>query len=156
MAASNTPQLPLMQKARLIFILAFVIPPVSVWNITRAAVRAWVQRLPVRAMMWNGFVRALMRHIPPRLMQTLMPPTEATYKAWISSTSQRFGLVHDTEILSDGSTKLHWLGRRDCKKVILFFHGGFTSCQKRERRPKIRSELLRNCYDRGWVRDAYY
>lgn len=45
--------------------------------------------------------------------------TEANYKAYI----KKAGIQSSTDVLGSG-LKVHWLGNKNAKKVVLYFHGG--------------------------------
>ncbi|KAI9927608.1 hypothetical protein AWENTII_006442 [Aspergillus wentii] len=116
--------LSLAQKAHLLFTFCFVVPPISIHNIIGAVIRAWLQRLSIRASIRNAFARSLMTHIRPRQLQAILPPTLEAYRSWLSSKGSQFGITHEAHMLDDKHTHLLWLGERYSRKVVLFFHGG--------------------------------
>lgn len=74
-----------------------------------------------------------MVHLTPHHLQATVPSTADTYRMWISSNSRGQNFKYETETLSDGLTNLLWLGRRDCERVVLFFHGEFCRAELREK-----------------------
>ncbi|KAJ5737861.1 catalytic protein [Penicillium malachiteum] len=61
-----------------------------------------------------------MANIPPKQIHAVLPSTVDTYQKWTTAV----GGLPDFELLSDGKTRLLWLGRRKAKNVLLFFHEG--------------------------------
>lgn len=56
----------------------------------------------------------------PKDLQTILPSTIETYKAWVSS----HNAAYTVDVLAaDNSTRLLWIGPRKAKNVVLFFHG---------------------------------
>jgi hypothetical protein len=69
--------------------------------------------------MWNGFAGALMAHTPPNQHQAILPSTIDVYNSWVAS----HGASRSVDVLAaDDSIHLLWIGQRESKKVILFFH----------------------------------
>ncbi|KDQ60393.1 hypothetical protein JAAARDRAFT_126265, partial [Jaapia argillacea MUCL 33604] len=54
-----------------------------------------------------------------RQIQYMLPSTDYAYTTWCKSNY----IKPRTEVLADG-TKAHWLGDKDSKNVLVYFHGG--------------------------------
>lgn len=117
---SMAPQkLSVLGRVSLIFRVCAFVVPAGLLNIVTATIRAWLQRLSIRACVRNAVARALMTHIPAVQIQTVLPSTVETYRAWVAP-AEKSPLI---QILPDGTTRLLWLGSREGAKVLLFFHG---------------------------------
>ncbi|KAL5363161.1 alpha/beta-hydrolase [Aspergillus floccosus] len=93
----------------------------AAFRIPAALVRAWLKGLPFGPSIWNAFAGAMMVNIHPKALQTILPSTIETYNAWALS----HNAVHTIDVLAaDNSTRLLWIGPRNAKNVVLFFHGG--------------------------------
>jgi hypothetical protein len=99
-------------------ILGIVIP-IATYNVIRALVRAWLQRLPTKTIVENAVARAFISYIPAHHIQTILPSTIDTYLRWAASA----GDVPRAQMLDDEKTHLLWLGPKGADKAILFFHG---------------------------------
>ncbi|KIJ33416.1 hypothetical protein M422DRAFT_783177 [Sphaerobolus stellatus SS14] len=84
----------------------------------------------------NGLVKEINRRITKKLAgisdplqaQAVMPSGTKVYNDWMASEAAKRGLPTEpvTELFEDGG-KLHWIGRKNAKKLILHFHsGGFA------------------------------
>lgn len=117
---SMVPQeLSILGKTSLIFRVCVFVVPAGLLNIVTATIRAWLQRLSIRACIRNAVARALMTHVPADQIQAVLPSTIKTYRAWVASA----GKSPLIQILPDGTTRLLWLESRKGTKVLLFFHG---------------------------------
>lgn len=139
--------------------ICFVVPPTSIHNIIGAVIRAWLQRLSIRASIRNAFARSLMTHIRPRQLQAILPPTLEAYRSWLSSKGSQFGITHEAHMLDDKHTYLLWLGERYSRKVVLFFHGEidtvfFQLANTHER--MIRRRLCDAVIDRAFGMDGLF
>ncbi|CEL11012.1 hypothetical protein ASPCAL14119 [Aspergillus calidoustus] len=108
-------------KLKFLFTLAFYILPHAAIRIPRAVIRAWLKRLPLAPAVWNGFAGTLMAETPPDQMQAILPSTFDAYTAWVAAR----GIPRTVDVLAvDNGTRLLWMGPREARKVLLFFHGG--------------------------------
>lgn len=123
-------------------------PPQLLLNVVRCYALAALRGISLRHYAKCAFNRFALRHLSPRQLQYVVPPTQALYKSWVarrrkraaiaSSTAASNGggdraaaaflasrLARDIEPLPDGASALLWLGdRRRATRFVLFFHGG--------------------------------
>ncbi|KAF9893638.1 hypothetical protein FE257_010950 [Aspergillus nanangensis] len=114
------PKLPITTHLRLLATFAVVIVPCASLRAVRATIRAWIGGLPVGASMWNAFAGTLMTNVPADQLQVILPSTVDTYTAWMLAS----GNPSTVDVLDDDKTRLLWMGPKQGKKVVLFFHGG--------------------------------
>lgn len=99
-------KLSVLGRASLFFRVCTFVVPAGLLNIVTATIRAWLQRLSIRACVRNAVARALMTHIPADQIQTVLPSMIETYRAWVAP-AEKSPLI---QILPDGTTRLLWLG----------------------------------------------
>ena len=58
-------------------------------------------------------------------LQWALPSTSQAYKTWIVTRAKEEDSPSEvfTELVGDEAAKLHWVGRKGAKKVLLHFHG---------------------------------
>ncbi|RAK98598.1 putative 6-hexanolactone hydrolase [Aspergillus ibericus CBS 121593] len=67
----------------------------------------------------NSLVRTICTTHTPRYLQLTPPSTDEAYRQFMA----RRGLQPDTVLLNHGA-KGHWIGNKDAKKVLIYYHGG--------------------------------
>lgn len=107
-------------KLRFFFKFVFYVLPIAGFRILGAVIRAWMTKLPFGPSIWNAFAGTLMANTPPKQIQARLPPTIDVYNAWVLS---RGNSPKVDVLVPDGSTRLLWIGSKQEKKVVLFFHG---------------------------------
>ncbi|GJJ07959.1 hypothetical protein Clacol_002166 [Clathrus columnatus] len=77
----------------------------------------------------KAYVRSLLSSCNPLQLQWVFGSSTKAYTSWFNKhVVGEEGLKMRTDILEDGGAKLHWIGREDAEKVILYFHGdGFIT-----------------------------
>lgn len=106
-------------KMGLFFKFTFWLLPHGLLNMAKAAVRAWLEGLPIGPSLWNSFARPLMANITPKEIHAILPSTIDTYREWTAAA----GYEYNVKVLADNETRLLWLAQRKVKRVLLFFHG---------------------------------
>ncbi|PNP49487.1 hypothetical protein THARTR1_09809 [Trichoderma harzianum] len=88
--------------------------------------------LNIRLYLLSAGVRVSFSAFTAREIQTLLPPTEDVYRAWIRRKERlaedavlKERLQCDVQSLPDGNSSILWVGNRHkARKVVLFLHGG--------------------------------
>ncbi|KAJ5780062.1 catalytic protein [Penicillium paradoxum] len=109
-------------KVGLLLKFLFCLLPTGLFNIAKAAVRAWYHKLPFGPALTNAFARPLMANVPPYQIQAIFPGTRDTYLAWSKVDPHTSEPIIET--VADGETRILWLRQKKGKNVLLFFHGG--------------------------------
>ena len=70
------------------------------------------------------FIRTLFNRLNAAQTNWALPSSTAAYKLWMSLKAKKEGIPTEvvTEVIGDDGAKLHWIGRKDAKKVLLHFH----------------------------------
>ncbi|EGR49836.1 uncharacterized protein TRIREDRAFT_106120 [Trichoderma reesei QM6a] len=126
------PRLSFCEKIRLICVLLFVAPWVLAIVAARFLLHALRNNLNIPIYLLNAGVRVLLGTFTAREIQTLLPPTEEVYRAWIrrkeslvKDPSLKERLRCDIQPLPEVNSSILWLGNRHkARKVVLYFHGG--------------------------------
>jgi hypothetical protein len=69
-------------------------------------------------------VRTLLDRLNISQTRWVLPSSTTAYNAWISKRAKKEGTPAEvvTELIDDDGAKLHWIGNKDAKKVLLHFH----------------------------------
>ena len=70
------------------------------------------------------FTRTLLDRFSPAQLHWMLPESTTAYKDWITTRSKKEDTPGEvvTELVGNDGAKLHWIGRRHAKKVIVHFH----------------------------------
>lgn len=74
----------------------------------------------------RAYIRSLLCSCSPLQLQWLCDSSSKTYKKWIATHRNHQHIEFKTDVLGEDGAKLHWIGRGDAEKVILYFHGMFS------------------------------
>lgn len=76
----------------------------------------------------RAYTRTLLDLCTPLQLQWLSGSGSNAYRKWIKKHGQVEGMREKTDILGEDGAKLHWIGKEDAQKVILYLHGdGFVT-----------------------------
>ncbi|KAL4895879.1 alpha/beta hydrolase fold protein [Aspergillus ambiguus] len=67
----------------------------------------------------NAMVRKTVTRLSPRQLQALSPSTDEAYEAFMKSKG-----VQPESVSLPHSAKGHWIGNKNAKKVMVYYHGG--------------------------------
>ncbi|KAL7947823.1 alpha/beta hydrolase fold domain-containing protein [Trichoderma barbatum] len=132
MVSPISPRLSVGEKLKLIGVLLFVAPCVLAVVVPRVLLYAFRNNLNIRLYLLSASVRALLGTFTAREIQTLLPPTEEVYRAWIQRKDRltkelalKERLQCDIQPLPEANSSILWVGNRHkARKVVLYFHGG--------------------------------
>ncbi|KAL7938355.1 alpha/beta hydrolase fold domain-containing protein [Trichoderma chlorosporum] len=132
MVGNVKPRLSLGEKLKLAGVTLFVAPGVLAATAARFIFFALRNKLDVQSYILVAGVRVLFGTFTGRETQTLLPPTEDVYKAWVQRKKKltkdpalKERLQCNVQPLADGNSSILWVGdRQKARKVVLFFHGG--------------------------------
>ncbi|KAL6893336.1 alpha/beta-hydrolase [Trichoderma evansii] len=132
MAASVKPRLSIGEKIKLIGIALFVSPYSLTLDLTRLLLYAFQNKLDLRYYAICAVFRTVFSTLGGRYVQTILPSTEETYRAWIRQKEKhtkdpvlKERLRCDIQPLDDGHSSILWVGNRHkARKIVLYLHGG--------------------------------
>ena len=69
-------------------------------------------------------IRNLLLWLSPTQLHWVLPGSTTAYKTWIATRAKEEDAPVEvvTELIGDDGAKLHWIGRKDAKKMMLHFH----------------------------------
>ncbi|KIK60065.1 hypothetical protein GYMLUDRAFT_261641 [Collybiopsis luxurians FD-317 M1] len=75
----------------------------------------------LQRVLWRTWVRTIIPAGTPKQLQWILPNTAVTYEQYMKKEHPKDEIIN--EYVGEGAT-LHWIGPRDAKRVLLYFHGG--------------------------------